>query len=82
MSNRAVQFLNHWVAEHVNAIPYPAHLAEAQRLAKECVADAKKQGISKKQLEDDLGQGLVSELKDALDTRANEEVKRMANRND
>jgi hypothetical protein len=45
-------------------------------------ADAKKQGISKKELEEDLGQGLVSELKDALDTRADEEVKRMANRND
>jgi hypothetical protein len=40
MSNRAIQFLNHWATEHVNAIPYPEHLAEAQRLAKECVADA------------------------------------------
>ena len=81
MSNRAVQFLNHRVAEHVNAIPYPAHLAEAQRLAKECVADAKKLRISKKELEEDLLQDLVSELKDRLDTRADEEVKRMANRN-
>src|SRR5262245_6483251 len=82
MSNRAIQFLNDWVNEHVKPIPYPAHLAEARRLAKECVADAKKQGISKKELEEDLGQGLVSELKDALDTRADEEVKRMANGND
>jgi hypothetical protein len=57
-------------------------LAEARRLAKECVADAKKHCISKKELEEDLGQGLVSELKDALDTRADEEVKRLANRND
>ena len=48
MSNRAIQFLNDWVNEHVKPIPYPAHLAEARRLAKECVADAKKQGISKK----------------------------------
>ena len=82
MSNRAIQFLNHWVTEHVNAIPYPEHLAEARRLAKECVTDAKKKGISKKELEEDLGQDLVSELKDALNTRADEEVKRMANRND
>ena len=82
MSNRAIQFLNDWVNEHVKAIPYPEHLAEARRLAKECVADAKKQGMSKKELEEDLGQGLVSELKDALDTRADEEVKRLANRND
>ena len=57
-------------------------MAEARRLAKECVADAKKHCISKKELEEDLGQGLVSELKDALDTRADEEVKRLANRND
>jgi hypothetical protein len=48
MSNRAIQFLNDWVNEHVKAIPYPEHLAEARR----------------------------------LDTRADEEVKRMANRND
>ena len=80
MSNRAVQFLNNWVIEHVNAIPYPEHLAEARQLAKECVADAR--GISKKELEEDLGRDLVSELKDRLDARADEEVRRLANRND
>ena len=54
MSNRAIQFLNHWATEHVSAMPYPEHLAEARWLAKECMADAKKQGISKKELEEDL----------------------------
>jgi hypothetical protein len=62
MSHRAIQFLNHWVTEHVNAIPYPEHLVEAQHLAVECVADAKKEGISEQELEEDLGQDLVSEL--------------------
>lgn len=82
MSNRGVQFLNHWIIEHVNAMPYPEHLAEAQQLAEECVADAKKEGISKKELEEDLGQDLVSELKDRVGARADEEVRRLANRND
>ena len=80
MSNRAIQFLNHWATEHVNAIPYPEHLAEARRLAKECITDAKKQGISKKELDEDLLKDLVSELKDQLDTRADEEVEQMARR--
>jgi hypothetical protein len=80
MSNRAIQFLNHWATEHVSAMPYPEHLAEARRLAKECIADAKKQSISKKELEEGLLKDLVSELKDRLDTRADEEVKRMARR--
>jgi len=48
-------------------MPYPEHLAEARRLAKECIADAKKQGISKKELDEDLLKDLVSELKDRLD---------------
>ena len=80
MSNRAIQFLNHSATEHINATPYPEHLAEARRLAKECIADAKKQGIGKKELDEDLLKDLVSELKDRLDTRADEEVKRMAKR--
>jgi hypothetical protein len=80
MSNRGIQFLNHWATEHVSAMPYPEHLAEARRLAKECIADAKKQSISKKELEEGLLKDLVSELKDRLDTRADEEVKRMARR--
>ena len=53
MSNRVMQFLTDWATEHVNAIPCPEHLAEAQQLAEECVADAKKLGISKKELEED-----------------------------
>jgi hypothetical protein len=59
-------------------MPYAEHLAEARRLAKECIADAKTQGISKKELDEDLLKDLVSELKDRLDTRDDEEVKRMA----
>jgi hypothetical protein len=80
MRNRAIQFLNHWATEHVNAIPYPEHLAEAQRLAKECVADAQKAGISGQELEEDLGQDLVSELRDRLNSRADDEVTRLASR--
>jgi hypothetical protein len=80
MSNRAIQFLNHWATEHVNAIPYPEHLAEAQRLAKECVADAQKAGITGQELEEDLGQDLVSELRDRLNARADDEVTRLASR--
>jgi hypothetical protein len=80
MSNRAIQFLNHWVTEHVNTMPYPEHLAEAQRLADECVADAKKAGISEQELEEDLGQDLVSELRDRLNARADDEVTRLASR--
>jgi hypothetical protein len=80
MSNRAIQFLNHWATEHVNAIPYPEHLAEAQRLAKECVADAQKAGITGQELEEDLGQDLVSELRDRLNSRADDEVTRLASR--
>jgi hypothetical protein len=64
--------------EHLNALPYPDHLAEAQRLARKCVADAEGAGISEEELEEDLGQDLVSELRDRLGARADEEVTRLA----
>ena len=82
MSQRAIDFLNRWTTEHVNAVPYPGHSEEAQRLAKECIAEAKKAGISEEELEGDLTQDLVSELEDRLETRADEEIARQANRDD
>jgi hypothetical protein len=77
MSNRALSFFNEWATEHVNAKPYSEHEVEAKLLAKECIADAEKDGITERELEEALTQDVISELRGRLGARADEEVTRM-----
>lgn len=76
----AIDFFERWSNEHVNAVPFPEHQGEAQRLAKQFRSDAERAGIALEALEEDLTQDLVSEFVDRLDTRANEEIAASASR--
>jgi hypothetical protein len=83
MGSRVSELFERWSNEHVNAIPYPEHLNEAQRLDKQFRAHAQATGVAEQELqklEEDLGQDLVSEFRDRLDARTNEEVMASANR--
>ena len=80
MSERAMAFLDRWCNEQVNAVSYPEHAKESEYLAKQCVADAQAQGISENELEEDLTQDLISELRHRLETRTDQEVADLARR--
>ena len=78
MSDRAIAFLNNFTNDRLNALPYPEHDGYAQRLAKECIAEASKLGITEEELVEDLGQDLVSELHNRLEDRADDPIAQSA----
>jgi hypothetical protein len=56
MSKRGVDFLNDWVVEHINTDAYPTENdPRARQYVQECLADAAKSGISRKEIEEDVG---------------------------
>ena len=56
MSKRGVDFLNDWVVEHINPDAYPTENdPRARQYVQECLADAAKSGISRKEIEEDVG---------------------------
>ena len=82
MSQRAIKFFGEFVIEHINPLPYPEHGDEAERLRNECLAEAKKQGISEAEIVEDLTQDLTSEFIDQLGDRVDEEIARLAAKGD
>jgi hypothetical protein len=56
LSKRGVDFLNDWVVEHINPDAYPTENdPRARQYVQECLADAAKSGISRKEIEEDVG---------------------------
>ena len=78
MTTRAIEIFNGWCGENINPLPFPEHNQAAQKLALEFGEDAKRAGLTGSDLksleEEFLGQDLVSEIKDRLDSRTNEEI--------
>jgi hypothetical protein len=70
MSDRAGDFLIHWFAQHVQALPAVQRLAEAVRLATECRQDAVAAGIDLQEIRDVAGGDLIRKILQALDTAA------------
>lgn len=75
MTSRAIEVFERWCGEHVNPIPFPEHARQAEVLATQFEVES---GLTRKEItsleEEFLGQDLVSEFKDRLDTRATEEI--------
>jgi hypothetical protein len=61
----AAVFLNDWVARNVHSVAPPRNDIEAKRLARLCVEDAEKRGITRTELEQSCGQDLVKCMRDA-----------------
>lgn len=66
MSQRAIDILNRWVAEAVRPVPAERMEKEAIRLAAEFTAYAEDAGLRIENLEVDVGEDIVSYMKDAL----------------
>lgn len=70
MSDRAGDFLIHWFAQHVQALPPVQRLAEAVRLATDCRRDAVAAGIPLQEIRDAAGGDLIRKILEALNTPA------------
>ena len=56
MSKRGVDFFNGWIVEHINPDAYPTENdPRARRYVRECLSDAAKLGISRREIEEDVG---------------------------
>jgi hypothetical protein len=69
--SEALDFLDRWEADHVEAVPADQRDKEAERLAANCREDAIRAGIVIAELEQASGGDLVKSFRDALDEAAN-----------
>jgi len=74
MSKRGTDFRETWISENINAGPDDD--SEANFFAEECLADAAQAGISKEEIEEDVG-NLVDYMLDAMGSATNREVDRL-----
>jgi hypothetical protein len=67
MSKLSVDILNRWVAESVRPVPPAEAAREAARLAAEFTAYAEDAGLSVERLEIEIGEDIVSHMREALE---------------
>jgi len=79
MSDRALEFLDHWEAEHVESVPVAQRGVEAARLAELCTDDAVRAGISIVDLQRAAKGNLLRNMLDALDYAAKRRDEEAAN---
>jgi hypothetical protein len=70
MNDRALEFLDHWESEHVEAVPQNQRGEEAIRLAAMCREDAIRAGVAIRDLEEVAKGDLVANMKEALEAAA------------
>jgi hypothetical protein len=80
MSVRGREFVDHWVFENINASP-EGNASEARTKAEELVAVAQAQGVSKHEMEEEVGD-LAGYLSGAMEWAADAEVARLAAKDD
>jgi hypothetical protein len=73
VSDRALEFLDRWEADHVEALPSLLKGAEAARLADLCREDAMRAGIAIFDLERAAKGSLVRSMLDALEAASRQE---------
>jgi hypothetical protein len=70
VNDRAIEFLDHWEAEHVEVVPAQQRGSEAVRLAELCRDDATRAGIALVDLQRAANGNLVQNMLDALQATA------------
>jgi hypothetical protein len=70
VNDRAIEFLDHWEAEHVEVVPAQQRGSEAARLAELCREDAIRAGIALVDLQRAAKGNLVKNMLDALEAAA------------
>lgn len=81
MSKRAIDFVNGWVFENINAGPYDPGDAVVNSHVEQLLMDARAEGISKEEIEEDMGV-VTDVISTALEEATDNEVERLASRND
>lgn len=83
MSDKVEEFIKNWVLEHIDPEGYESEdeHPDADRLAKMCLIDAKEAGITKKQIEDVVGD-LTQHMSAALRLVNDEEVDGLTSKGD
>ena len=82
MSSRGIDFANEWVRENVNASSYAEdgkQHAETKAAVARLLADATKAGITREEIEEDMGD-LEDFVDSAFDESADAEVQRMVDK--
>ncbi len=79
MSDRALEFLDRWEADHIVAVPPQLKGPEAARLAAMCREDAIRAGIDAFDLEKVAKGNLVQNMLDALEAAADRTKDEAAN---
>jgi hypothetical protein len=76
MTDRAIEFVDHWESEHVEAVVDSEKAKEAERLALQCRQDALRAGIAEQDLEAAVGGDLIGNMLRALDAVALRELEK------
>ncbi len=70
MSERARDFMNEWLGNHVGALPVVERVAASVRLAAKCRLDATKAGIPLQEIRDAAGGDVILKMLQALTVAA------------
>ena len=83
MSEPAIEFVEEWVSERINAQDYPpgGDNSRAEALASACLAAAKAEGISQADM-DDAFEDLTAFIAGEIEEANNREVARLAAKDD
>ena len=81
MSSRGMDFANEWVQENVNVEAYDPPQSLIDEAVQQLVEDAQAKGISREEIEEDVGD-LNDFLSEAYEKRTDEEVERLAAKDD
>jgi hypothetical protein len=81
MSTRGMKFVEHWVSENINAEGYPPEgsKTQARSYAERCLNAANRQGVSKKDIEEETGD-LVDYMDAAMKVANDAEVQRQVDK--
>jgi hypothetical protein len=81
MSSRGIDFANQWVGQNVNVEAYDPPQSFIDEAVQQLVSDAESKGISREEIEEDVGD-LTDFLSEAYEKRTDEEVERLAAKDD
>lgn len=82
MSQRGIDFANEWISENINAGPYAPEDSphpEADAAVKQLLADAAEAGITREEIEDDIGD-LGDFISGAYEDSTDAEVQRLVDK--
>lgn len=82
MSQRGIDFANHWVSENINAGPYAPEDGphpEAEAAVEALVQEAAQDGIGREEIEEDVGD-LHDFVSEAFERATDAEVERLASK--